>query len=109
MRTERRKRFASSRSGKTGATPGNREAQACDVYAHIRCAFTVCGATLDDVVEETIHTTHLEAFGRVKFVRTEFFARISSPASGTWHEVARLAHPDFLVEVKALALAPALY
>jgi len=73
------------------------------VYQALTMYLQQAGASMDDVVKETIHTTDLAAFIANKSVRAEYFKPERLPASGAWHQVSQLAHPDFLVEVDVIA------
>lgn len=84
---------------------GDMAAQIRHVYTDLSRALATVGCTLGDVVKETIHTTNIEQFVANKHVRAEFFSGAIRPASSAWHEVTRLVHPSFLVEVEAIAIA----
>jgi 2-iminobutanoate/2-iminopropanoate deaminase len=73
------------------------------VYQGIVEALALAGATLDDVLKETIHTTDLDAFIAAMPIRARFFAPHSLAASAAWHEVTKLAQPGLLVEVEVIA------
>ncbi len=83
---------------------GDMAAQIRQVYADLVRALASVGCTLGDVVKETIHTTDIDLFVANKDVRAEFFSGTIRPASSAWHEVTRLVHPSFLVEVEAIAI-----
>lgn len=85
---------------------GDMPQQIRNVYEDICRALGQAGATMADIVKETIHTTDLASFIAHKDVRATFFDGISKPASGAWHEVSKLAHPAFLFEVDVIAVKP---
>lgn len=80
-----------------------------DMRAQIRCvgenlaaALAAAGASLSDLVRTQTFTTDIDEFFRHVDVRMEYFGA-ALPASTTV-EVRRLSHPDFLVEVEAIAV-----
>jgi len=80
---------------------GDMRAQLRQVGENIRAALAAAGATLNDVVKTTTYVTDIDEFFKHVEVRMEYFGAL--PTSTTV-EVRRLAHPDFLVEVEAMAV-----
>ena len=80
---------------------GDMRAQLRQVGENIKAALTAAGATLNDVVKTTTYVTDIDEFFKHVEVRMEYFGAL--PTSTTV-EVRRLAHPDFLVEVEAMAV-----
>ena len=83
---------------------GDIEAQTHQVYANLQAIIEELGGSLEDIVKLTTYLTdrsHLEAFRRV---RNRFF-RVPSPPN-TLLFVSGLAHPDYLVEIEAVAFLP---
>ena len=85
---------------------GDLGAQSTQAYANVQTALAAAGATLADVVKWSIYVVQgqsplpgLEAFQRVWGDRP-------NPAAITVLFVAGLAHPDFLVEIDAIAVVP---
>jgi 2-iminobutanoate/2-iminopropanoate deaminase len=78
-------------------------------YQTIARILDTVGATLADVVDQTVFVTDIDAAFAVGHVRLEAYgaAGDSLPASAMV-EVARLAHPDMKVEIKAIAVLPSL-
>ena len=68
---------------------------------HFKALATAAGATLADLVKTTTFTTDIDEFFRHASVRMRYFGP-GLPASTTV-EVRRLSHPDFLVEIEAIA------
>lgn len=83
---------------------GDMAGQIRNVYQDISRALRIFNATLSDVVKENIYTTDLDLFIHHKAERSACFEGHSLPASGAWHEVSKLAHPDFLVEIEVTAV-----
>ena len=83
---------------------GNIEAQTHQVYANLQAIIEELGGSLEDIVKLTTYLTdrsHLEAFRRV---RNRFFRAPFPP--NTLLFVSGLAHPDYLVEIEAVAFLP---
>jgi 2-iminobutanoate/2-iminopropanoate deaminase len=80
---------------------GDMRAQLRQVGENIKAALEAAGATLDNLVKTTTYVTDIEAYFKHVDIRMEYFKAL--PTSTTV-EVRRLAHPDFLVEVEAIAV-----
>ncbi len=80
---------------------GDMRAQIRQVGDNITAALAAAGATLDDLVKTTTYVTDIEEFFRHIDVRTAYFGAL--PTSTTV-EVRRLAQPEFLIEVDAIAV-----
>lgn len=78
--------------------------QTRQVCENIRAAVEAAGGTLKDVCQVTVYLRHMTDSGRVNGVRRSYFG--SPPPASTIVEVSRLASPDFLVEISAVALVP---
>jgi 2-iminobutanoate/2-iminopropanoate deaminase len=81
---------------------GNMRAQIRQVGENIKAALEAAGASLSDLVKTTTFVTDIEEFFKHVDVRMEYFG--SALPTSTTVEVRRLAHPDFLVEIEALAI-----
>jgi enamine deaminase RidA (YjgF/YER057c/UK114 family) len=88
----------------TGAIVGPRDmrAQVRQVGENLRKGLEAAGATLADLVKTTTFVTDIEEFFRHVDVRADYLG-VSLPASTTV-EVRRLAHPDLMVEIEAVAV-----
>ncbi len=83
---------------------GDIEAQTQQVYANLQAILEELGGSLDDIVKLTTYMTdrsHLDAF---RNVRNRFFGDAFPP--NTLLFVSGLAHPDYLVEIEAVAFLP---
>ena len=83
---------------------GDVEAQTHQVYANLQAILEELGGSLEDIVKLTTYLTdrsHLEAFRRA---RNRFFTDAFPP--NTLLFVSGLAHPDYLVEIEAVAFLP---
>jgi 2-iminobutanoate/2-iminopropanoate deaminase len=76
-------------------------AQLRQVGENIQAALEAAGATLDNLVKTTAYVTDIEEYFKHIDIRMEYFRALST---STTVEVRRLAHPDFLVEVEAIAM-----
>jgi enamine deaminase RidA (YjgF/YER057c/UK114 family) len=80
---------------------GDMRTQLRQVGENIKAALEAAGATLDNLVKTTTYVTDIEEYFKHVDVRMGYFRAL--PTSTTV-EVRRLAHPDFLVEVEAIAV-----
>ena len=82
---------------------GDIEAQIRQVFRNLQKCLESVGAGFDQVVKLNIYSTdldaHLPAIGKV---RKEYFPR--EPVASTTVQVPRLVHPDWLVEMEAIAV-----
>ncbi len=81
---------------------GDMRAQIRQVGANLKAALAAAGATLADVVKTTTYVTDVDEFFRHSDVRAEIFG--TSPPTSTTIVVKALAHPDFMVEIEAIAV-----
>jgi len=75
--------------------------QVCD---NVRAAVEAAGGTLADVCRVDVYVRNMEDFAKIHAVRAQYFAE-PLPAS-TMVEVSKLAHPDYLIEISAIAVIP---
>ena len=81
---------------------GDMGAQIRQVGENIKTALAAAGAALSDIVKTTTFVTDIEEFFRHVDARMEYFG--AALPTSTTVEVRRLAHPDFLVEIEAIAV-----
>ena len=77
------------------------KAQMRQVGENLKAALTAVGATLDDVVQTSTFVTSWEKFRECIDVRHEYLGK-ALPTSTTV-QVSALAHPDFMLEISAIA------
>jgi enamine deaminase RidA (YjgF/YER057c/UK114 family) len=82
--------------------PRDMRAQIKQVGENLRNALESAGCTLADLVKTTTFVTDIEEFFRHVDVRHDYLG-VALPASTTV-EVRRLAHPDLMVEIEAIAV-----
>jgi 2-iminobutanoate/2-iminopropanoate deaminase len=80
---------------------GDMGAQIRQVGENLRIALEAAGVGLKDLVKTTTYVTDIDEFFRHPELRDEIFGQ-SLPTSTTV-EVRRLSHPDFMVEIEAMA------
>jgi len=89
-------------AGGNPAHRGDFTAQARAVFSAVKALVEGGGGTLASVVKITTYVTDARYRGEFRAVREEFFGA-KGPAS-TMVQVAALAHPDYLIEVEAVAV-----
>jgi len=95
-----------SRSEKdaTPVHPGDMRAQLRQVCENIGRALRSVGGDYADVVKTTTFTTDVDEYHRVHDERAKYFTR-DLPTSALIG-VKRLAHPDLMIEIEAMAVVP---
>ena len=84
--------------------PGDMRAQLRQVCENIGRALRSVGGDFSDVVKTTTFTTDVEEYHRVSDERFKYFKK-DLPTSALIG-VVRLAHPDLMVEIEAVAVIP---
>lgn len=82
--------------------PGDLKAQTEQVFRNLNAALESCGATFEDVAKITVYMLDATQIQVYRDVRDRHFTR-SLPAS-TLVQVVRLARPEWLIEIEAMAL-----
>ncbi len=80
---------------------GDIEVQTRQVCENLRSAVEAAGGTLEDICRVDVYVRNIEHFEQIHKVRREYF-KAPAPAS-TMVEVAKLASPDYLIEISAIA------
>lgn len=81
---------------------GDMRAQFRQVGENIKAALEAAGAGLEDIVKTNTYVTDMDAFFTCVDIRDEYFGP-GFPTSTTV-EVSRLAHPDMMIEIEAIAI-----
>jgi enamine deaminase RidA (YjgF/YER057c/UK114 family) len=81
---------------------GDMRAQLRQVGENVKAALESAGASLGDLVKTTTFVTDIGEYFKHVDVRMEYFG--AALPTSTTVEVRQLAHPDFLVEVEAVAV-----
>jgi reactive intermediate/imine deaminase len=92
------------RADGTIAGVGDISEQTRQVCENVQAAVREAGGTLDDVCRVDVYVRNMEDFAKIHAVRAQYFAE-PLPAS-TMVEVSKLAHPDYLIEISAIAVIP---
>jgi len=88
----------------TIAGVGDITVQTRQVCENIKAAVEEAGGTLDDVMRVDVYVRNMEHFDAIHKVRREYF-HAPAPAS-TMVEVTKMVHPDYLIEINAIAVLP---
>jgi enamine deaminase RidA (YjgF/YER057c/UK114 family) len=81
---------------------GDMAAQIRQVGENLKLSLEAVGATLKDVVRTCTYVTDIDEFFKHVDVRSEYFG--AEPPTSTTVEVRRLAAPEFLIEMDAIAV-----
>jgi len=81
---------------------GDMGAQLRQVGENLRLALESAGARLEDLVRTTTYVTDIDEFFRHVEIRQRYLG--AALPTSTTVEVRRLSHPDFMVEIEALAV-----
>ncbi len=92
------------RADGTIAGVGDIEAQTRQVCENLKGAVEAAGGSLDDVCRVDVYVRNMEHFEAIHKVRREYF-NAPAPAS-TMVEVTKMVHPDYLIEINAIAVLP---
>jgi enamine deaminase RidA (YjgF/YER057c/UK114 family) len=79
---------------------GDFAAQATQVFENLILALAAVGATFDNVVK----VTDMSQLKTLREIRGRYYGEFA-PAS-TLVEIGRLAHPDLMIEIEAIAVVP---
>ena len=82
--------------------PGDPAAQVRQVFENLTAALAAAGATMEHVVKLTVYLTDLADLDVFRQVRDEYISAGRPPASSLV-QVSRLVHPEWRVEIEALA------
>jgi reactive intermediate/imine deaminase len=82
---------------------GDLRAQAEQVFENLRRALAAGGATFADVVKVNYYVTDATQIAVVRDVRSRYISATHTPAS-TFVQVSRLARPDWMIEIEAIAV-----
>ena len=81
---------------------GDFKAQARGAYEAIKALVESQGGTMDNIVKITTYVTDMRYRVDLPTIREEFFGK-KGPAS-TLVEISALAHPDWMIEIEAIAV-----
>jgi reactive intermediate/imine deaminase len=81
---------------------GDFAAQATRVFENLKLALAAVGATFDNVVKVNTYVTDMSHIQTLREIRAKYYGKLA-PAS-TLVEIGRLAHPDLMIEIEAIAV-----
>jgi enamine deaminase RidA (YjgF/YER057c/UK114 family) len=82
---------------------GDIEAQTRQIFKNLQKCLRATGAGFDQVVKLNIYSTDLDAhLPTIAKVRKEYFPK--EPVASTTVQIPRLVHPDWLLEIEAIAV-----
>ena len=81
---------------------GDLKAQAVQVLENIKAILEANNATMDDIVKVTLYVTDMRAYHELTDIRRKYFPK-DGPAS-VIVEVSKLALPELMVEIEAVAV-----
>ena len=81
---------------------GDVREQTRQVCENVKAAVEAAGGTLDDVCRVDVYVRNMEDFAKIHEIRAQYFTE-PLPAS-TMVEVSKLANPDYLIEISAIAV-----
>lgn len=82
--------------------PDNAEAQTQQAYTNLQSILTELGGSLTDIVKLTTYLTDRKSLEGFRRARNRFFHEPFPP--NTLLFISGLAHPDYLVEIEAIAV-----
>ena len=81
---------------------GNMRAQLRQVHENVKAVLESAGATFDNVVKTTAFVTDVEEYRKHADIRREYLKGYFPPS--TVVQISRLAQPEFLIEIEAIAV-----
>lgn len=85
---------------------GNLKAQTVQVLKNIQAALAAGGAGIEHVVKWNVYVVQGQSFSEGFQAFQSVFGTLPNPPAISGMFVAGLAHPDFLVEIDAIAIVP---
>jgi reactive intermediate/imine deaminase len=82
---------------------GDMRAQTQQVFANLQAALEAVGANFSNVVKLNYYLLDMSQLPLVREIRNQYI-NVETPPASTAVEVRRLAHPDFLIEIEAVAI-----
>ena len=83
---------------------GDFAAQATQVFENLKLALAAVSATFENVVKVNTYVTDMSHIQTLREIRVKYYGK-SAPAS-TLVEIGKLAHPDLMIEIEAIAVVP---
>ena len=83
---------------------GDIEAQTRQMYENVKAAVEAAGGTMNDICRVDVYIKDMAGFDIVHRVRREYFP--DPPPASTMVAVSGFTHPDYLIEMSAIAVIP---
>jgi enamine deaminase RidA (YjgF/YER057c/UK114 family) len=83
---------------------GDIEAQTRQVCENVKTAVEAAGGTMADICRVDVYVRNMEQFPAIHRVRRAYFP--DPPPASTMVEVSKFTHPDYLIEMNAIAVLP---
>jgi len=83
---------------------GDIEAQTRQVCENVKTAVEAAGGTLADICRVDVHVRDMAHFPIIHVVRRSYFP--DPPPASTMVEISAFTHPDYLIEMSAIAVLP---
>ena len=83
---------------------GDFGAQATQVFENLKLALAAVGATFENVVKVNTYVTDMSHLQTLREIRVKYYGEFA-PAS-TLVEIGKLANPDLMIEIEAVAVVP---
>jgi len=81
---------------------GDFKAQTRQVLENLKAALAAAGATFDNVVKVNTYVTDMAQIQTLRELRAEYFG--ARPPASTLVQVVRLARPELMIEIEAIAV-----
>ncbi|MBI4588505.1 MAG: RidA family protein [Candidatus Rokubacteria bacterium] len=82
---------------------GDAGAQTAQVYRNLKTVLEAAGSGMDRVGKINVYTTSLDYRRAINAVRDRVFGEVGHFPASTFAVISSLAHPDYLVEIEAVA------
>jgi 2-iminobutanoate/2-iminopropanoate deaminase len=83
---------------------GDIEAQTRQMCENVRAAVEAAGGTMADICRVDVYVKDMDGFNIIHNVRREYFP--DPPPASTMVAVSGFTHPDYLIEMNAIAVIP---
>ena len=92
-------------TGKRAGEVGDFQAQATQVFENLKIALSAVGAGFEHVVKLNNYLTNISNLSIFRTVRDKYIT--GTPPASTTIEISKLARPEALLEIEAIAVLPA--
>ena len=96
--------MTSKRADGTIAGVGDIEAQTRQMCENVKAAVEAAGGTMADICRVDVYVKDMSGFDLIHKVRREYFP--SPPPASTMVAIGVFTHPDYLIEMAAIAVIP---